>query len=836
MKRVVIKFILVISLLTQGPFAYAQFSDVSPTHQNSQAIEYLQNAKIINGYNDGTFKPDNLVNRVEFLKIILEGSHIPLDKNENTILPFTDTEDSAWYAPYLRKAYAEGIIVGYPDGTFKPAQTINKAEALKILGEVQAWDTSSPVLDSPFKDTPKLAWYTKYVNYAQQHNYLEETGEYFSPDSLMTRAQISEVIYRTLIDEDNPSLTPTSTENSEQPETPEDTSQENTTSPTTEDPYISPNFTPVDYNTISKKYFEDVVLNSSLPNTFYQNEVYIIKGELTGSTQSKATILIDPSDNDPLNYDLYAGTVENNEFAIPVHFRTSGNYNIGIIPGETGNTKLTPISVLPSIPQITSEESISDSLSSIKADYSQDQTYITFNGDNNLLKRLTIEQGNNSVTYLSRQNDNKIIVNYSDFTNFDEGDVTYFLEEAKISSQTPLTRNSKFIKSNSYTINVVEHSFDSILADEINASPPDKISSKKNKISFIGTLKVATQNIGYITKPDGFVDTIELSTSKGTETYYGTEIIPQNSDVQFEYQPSTNGRHIIEIIDKNGLPIINHPVYVGNVLPLIPDFFDLNMRSFFSKTFNLDSLREELLKGINESRKAQGLSSVSLNEDLNGISQSHSNDMVENNFFGHINTQNQSPDERRIAAGIKTPVSENIARDVSIQFAHFGLMRSGSHRQNILNSAWTSVGLGIAEKDGYLYITEEFSTSAVDPNDLASFKSELLTEINNTRNEKGVTTLSYNDDLESACAYLNEKTIQEKVTLTNEDLSTALNLYNIDGTALYIGRTYNIWQEILTSIIEQEVQTISESSWKKIGIDIQLDEIGNIHTTFMINK
>lgn len=830
MKKFIVKLATILFVFTQIQIANAIFDDVNTNHTNFNAIDYLQTNGIINGYNDGTFKPENQVNRVEFLKIILEGSNIPLDKDENTILPFSDIEENEWYIPYLKKAFAEGYIVGYPDGTFKPGQTINKAEAIKILGEVQQWETLTSISEAPFKDTPKLAWYSKYVDYAKEHNYLEETGDYFAPENLMTRAQISEVIYRTLIDENN----------NFQPIETSDTSLVNETNnldTTAEELYVEPTFTPIDVNTIAKGYFDNIQITTSLTNTFYKNEVYVITGESTGNTDAqKTTILLDPIDNDPFNYEIFVGENNNNQFEIPVHFRESGNFNLGIIPGETGDTKLTQISVLPSIPKITDEIDVTPSLKSIKAAYSNDQTYISFNSNENTLKRLTFKQNQNYVTYLSRQDLNKVTINYADFTDFTEDEVSYYIEEAAISSQSPLIRNSKFISSNTYNFTAVEHSFDEILHDKISINPPDTLSSKDYLISFIGTTEVDIQNKGYITKPNGLVETVTLSTSSGTEKYLSTEIIPKESDIQFEYQPTTNGRYIAEIIDKNGMPILNHPIYIGDSIPLIPDFFDLNQRSLFTKNLNLNLLRDELLKEINQSRKDHGLKTVQLSDELNTISQNHSEDMIAYNFFGHINQDNQSPEDRRIAAGIKTPISENIAKDVSIEFSHWGLMRSGSHRQNILNEAWTLVGLGIAEKDGYLYITEEFSTSEIDTNDIQSYKSELLTTINETRSSEGLSTLSYNTDLESACAYLNDKAIIEKITLTNEDLSTALSLYNIDGSALYIGRTFNVWQEILNSIIEEEAPTITDSSWKKIGIDIQLDSTGNLHTTFMINK
>lgn len=182
--------------------AFAQFTDIFKSNNNYNAIMFLEENDILVGYPDGTFRPTQEVNRAEFLKIILEGSNIPLDKNDTT-LPFPDTQDDKWYLPYIQKAYDSGWIVGFSDGTFRPGQTIKKIEALKILGEVQQWNTDENPTNTTFTDIDLGEWYAKYVVFASNHGYLEENGELFEPKNLMTRANISEIIYRTMILGDN---------------------------------------------------------------------------------------------------------------------------------------------------------------------------------------------------------------------------------------------------------------------------------------------------------------------------------------------------------------------------------------------------------------------------------------------------------------------------------------------------------------------------------------------------------------------------------------------------------------------------------------------------------
>lgn len=107
----------------------ASFSDVSTSHPNSDAIQGLQEKGVINGYADGSFKPDATINRAEFLKIVLEARGFDPSVQTNC---FPDVRDE-WFAKYICYGKKESIISGYPDGTYKPEQEVSFVEAGKIL-------------------------------------------------------------------------------------------------------------------------------------------------------------------------------------------------------------------------------------------------------------------------------------------------------------------------------------------------------------------------------------------------------------------------------------------------------------------------------------------------------------------------------------------------------------------------------------------------------------------------------------------------------------------------------------------------------------------------------
>lgn len=212
-----------VTLLTGGlfpsAFAATGFTDVGAAHPNYEAITELQELGVIQGYPDGTFKPEQVVNRVEALKIILGGSGIDVSQAIGAA-SFSDTSVTEWYAKYLKKAVDLNIVQGYPDGTFKPAQTVNLVESLKILLNTNKVDFSATTLSgNPYADAYADQWYSMYVQYAKDNSLIDaDSQNRVYPDGGMTRAKLAEAMYRLmqLQGGDEPAGEPQSTELTEE--------------------------------------------------------------------------------------------------------------------------------------------------------------------------------------------------------------------------------------------------------------------------------------------------------------------------------------------------------------------------------------------------------------------------------------------------------------------------------------------------------------------------------------------------------------------------------------------------------------------------------------------
>jgi murein DD-endopeptidase MepM/ murein hydrolase activator NlpD len=173
------------------------FNDIDESSENYKAVEFLKKNGVIIGYTDGTFKPTNAVTRVEALKFILKGANARIITDAK--LPFKDTSPGEWFIDYVATGYNKGIVAGYEDKTFKPNNTVNRVEFLKMLIASMDLSINDEVTSDPYLDVPKDSWFAPYVKFAKDKNLVESRSSHFRPDEGMTREEVAEVIYRIVI-------------------------------------------------------------------------------------------------------------------------------------------------------------------------------------------------------------------------------------------------------------------------------------------------------------------------------------------------------------------------------------------------------------------------------------------------------------------------------------------------------------------------------------------------------------------------------------------------------------------------------------------------------------
>jgi len=163
--------------------AWAAFNDVPFNHPHYDAINFVQNEAIVTGYDDGTFRPDETINRVELLKILIEAQPSPNDAC-GVSAKYTDTDTAQWYQSYLEAAACRGIATGYSDLSFRPANPVLAAESFKMITKTFGHALA----------TAEGEWYMRYLKTLADRSIIPITIK--APDAGLTRSQMAEMIYR----------------------------------------------------------------------------------------------------------------------------------------------------------------------------------------------------------------------------------------------------------------------------------------------------------------------------------------------------------------------------------------------------------------------------------------------------------------------------------------------------------------------------------------------------------------------------------------------------------------------------------------------------------------
>ncbi len=153
------------------------FSDLESGHWSYEAVAYLTAAGAINGYPDGSFKPENKVTRAEFTSMFVKA--MDFDWSNPVSLKFHDVITGAWYYPFVSAAYVNGIIQGKSAAVFDPYGNITGAELATML--VNSLDDShkSGIEKGEF-------WYSGNVALADELDFLADS---FKATSDATRAE-----------------------------------------------------------------------------------------------------------------------------------------------------------------------------------------------------------------------------------------------------------------------------------------------------------------------------------------------------------------------------------------------------------------------------------------------------------------------------------------------------------------------------------------------------------------------------------------------------------------------------------------------------------------------
>ena len=190
--------------LVEGPVDKPEisFTDIAG-HWAEDNIKRAVEIGFIQGYGDGTFRPDREVSRDEFAVMIYKAFHY--EEDSAALLRFKDQAlIQSWARAAISTLAAEGIINGYDDNTFRPDRSITRSEMAVMMASILKLDITSTDR-STFSDASDMAfWAEPSIAVVAKEKLLQGRGNnMFKPNGLMTRAEAVQVII-SMIDYRNP--------------------------------------------------------------------------------------------------------------------------------------------------------------------------------------------------------------------------------------------------------------------------------------------------------------------------------------------------------------------------------------------------------------------------------------------------------------------------------------------------------------------------------------------------------------------------------------------------------------------------------------------------------
>jgi len=181
-----------------------EFGDVA-NHWAKDAVNDMGSRMVIEGAGNGLFYPDRDMTRAEFAAIIVRALGL---KPENGTSVFLDVKESDWYSSAVNTAYAYGLVDGFDDGTFRPNDKVTREQAMVILSKamtITGLKAKLPVRSADavlrsYTDAADVSdWAQSSVADSVQAGIVSgRSGTALAPKDFITRAEVAAMVKRLL--------------------------------------------------------------------------------------------------------------------------------------------------------------------------------------------------------------------------------------------------------------------------------------------------------------------------------------------------------------------------------------------------------------------------------------------------------------------------------------------------------------------------------------------------------------------------------------------------------------------------------------------------------------
>jgi rare lipoprotein A len=718
-----------------------KFSDVKANVWYTGYIDAAVNKEIIKGYLDGTFKPGNLVNRAEFIKMAILVFEVPQIKSK------TIPKDAKWYDIYFdtantfrlfpqSKAAPEGIIsrgeaaeiiyrilkvkegefkYAYVHSGFGKASYYNEGFAGKLTANGETYDPYD--LTAAHRTLPfgtRLKVYNKDGDFVIVR--VNDRGPYhssrvldLSEKAFKTLAPISrgvlDIEFEIFSDVSDPIIKipevvrPVLTPDVKNDELPQ---------------YIQANLSKTDPDfkeKIGKKkvinknsfknfqplfnrqeaqysvdFFENFKMRRRLDSKVALGTVMNFSGRVNNQRYKKVTVFLENKATGKQQH--YKTSVSGKNFSLALPFYEKGEFKLGVVFDQNKRSKIATITVCDEdkrrlFPALDIKYNSELNLNVIP---DNEEVKVAWNVGVTEISKMIFSQGKNRKYLIFEHGINSFNIPYDFFKNFKVDEtlaIDFYLAESYDGSYLKQKSNWKKVDFANF---LLKSGFPDREVEEISIKKFSRYLHKLTTVKILGKLlssNIRVADKAYVIEPTGFVK----------------ELVVKKSGNNFivEFKPTHWGSHVIEIVSTEGQILFNRGVYFyrGHILPVKP-WFQTKVRY---------ATRESSLTWINNLRVKHGIAAVYKNDRLNHIAQDYAEEMAQNNFISHTNLDGENLEARLAIYGVEGEFGENLSYGTSFELALHGLENSASHRKNMLKAKWKKVGIGIAQNTKGDYYT-----------------------------------------------------------------------------------------------------------------------------------
>lgn len=171
------------------------YAPVTFVNRKAAELNRTDHLAFLSGYANGTFEPDRNMTRAEVTTMFARLLTEKMTADQTYSNTFSDVAKSHWAANYIGYMQQFGIITGYADGSFRPDASVTRAEFAAIASRFETLTEGT----KSFSDVPSSHWAAKYINFAATRGWVNGYADgTFRPNNSITRAEVAAVTCRLL--------------------------------------------------------------------------------------------------------------------------------------------------------------------------------------------------------------------------------------------------------------------------------------------------------------------------------------------------------------------------------------------------------------------------------------------------------------------------------------------------------------------------------------------------------------------------------------------------------------------------------------------------------------